>query len=147
MSVLVDTNVLLRLLQPHHPHCVLAEKALASLRRKGENLYVAAQNLVEVWSVITRPVQENGLGFSVQQALADIDNIKRLFVLLPELPLLDEWKRLVVTYRVSGKNAHDARLVAAMTTSGVSDILTLNSQDFARYDQITVIDPRSYPGT
>jgi predicted nucleic acid-binding protein len=32
MATLIDTNVLLRLTQPHHPHCALAERAVATLR-------------------------------------------------------------------------------------------------------------------
>ena len=143
MSVLVDTNILVRLLQPHHPHCTLAEQALAALHAKKENLYLAAQNLVEFWTVVTRPVADNGLGFTTEQAIAEVKALKRFFTLLPEVPLLEEWERLAVAYRVSGRNSHDARLVAAMTVSDVGSILTFNIQDFARYSEIRVIDPRN----
>ena len=77
-------------------------------------LNITAQNLVEFWAAITRPVDENGLGFTTEQATVEMEALKRLFVLLPEVPVLQEWERLVGTYRVSGKNTHDARLVAAM---------------------------------
>ena len=43
--------------------------------------------------------------------------------------------------RVIGKNAHDARLVAAMRVHGVTHLLTFNDQDFARYTGITVLTP------
>jgi predicted nucleic acid-binding protein len=143
MAVLLDTNILLRLLQPHHPHCPAAERALMILRNRNEVLNLTAQNLVESWAAITRPVGENGLGFTTEQASAEVEALKRLFVLLPESPLLEEWARLVVKYRVSGKNTHDARLVAAMTMHGVSSILTFNTQDFVRYGEIEVLDPRT----
>jgi predicted nucleic acid-binding protein len=68
-------------------------------------------------------------------------NFKRLFTLLPEAPLQSEWERLVTTYRVSGKNSHDARLVAAMMVHGIGSVLTFNVQDFTRYASITVLDP------
>ena len=68
--------------------------------------------------------------------------LKRLFTLRPEAPLHSEWERLITTYRVSGKNSHDARLVAAMTIHGTKSILTFNVQDFTRYAGITVLDPR-----
>ena len=103
MAVLLDTNILLRLLQPHHPHCPLAERALVTLRGRGEVLHLAAQNLVEFWAAITRPVDDNGLGYTTEQAIAEVDALKRLFILLPEVPLRQEWERLVVAYRVSGK--------------------------------------------
>jgi hypothetical protein len=38
---------------------------------------------------------ENGLGFTTEQASAEVAVLKRLFVLLPESPLLEEWARLV----------------------------------------------------
>jgi predicted nucleic acid-binding protein len=143
MAVLLDTNILLRLLQPHHPHCVLAERALNTLRGRNEVLNLTAQNLVEFWSAITRPVDENGLGFITEQAIMEINALKRLFVLLPETPLMEEWGRLVAAYRVAGRNTHDARLVAAMMVHGISNILTFNIQDFTRYAEITVFDPRT----
>ncbi len=140
MPVLLDTNILLRLLQPHHRHCALAERALSSLRKRDERLFVTAQNLVEFWCVITRPIDENGLGFTTEQAVAELDKVKQLFGLLPEMPLLHEWERLVSHYRVSGKNAHDVRLVASMIVHGVTNILTFNSRDFIRYSEIVVMD-------
>jgi hypothetical protein len=46
----------------------------------------------------------------------------------------------VAGYQVSGKNAHDARLVAAMLVHGIESILTFNTQDFFRYGEIRVLD-------
>jgi predicted nucleic acid-binding protein len=46
-----------------------------------------------------------------------------------------------VTHGVSGKKAHDARLVAAMTVNGITHILTFNADDFTRYTGITVLHP------
>ena len=141
MAVLLDTNILLRLLQPHHPHNPLAERALAVLRSRNETIYIALQNMVEFWTVVTRPLGENGLGWSVERAAQELDTLKRLFILLPEVPLEDEWERLVSAYRVSGKNTHDAHLVAAMRVHGIGSILTFNAPDFARYGQIVVLEP------
>lgn len=90
-----------------------------------------------------RDLGENGLGFTTKQLTAEVNALKRLFVLLPEAPLLEEWGRLVAAYRVADKNTHDARLVAAMIVHGVSNILTFNIQDFTRYTEITVLDPKT----
>jgi predicted nucleic acid-binding protein len=140
MPVLLDTNILLRLAQPHHPNAPAAARALRALRANNEMLHITQQNIVEFWAVATRPITANGLGFSPEQATAEVDALKRLFVLLPELPLQDAWERLVADYRVSGKNAHDARLVAAMVVHGIESILTFNAQDFLRYGEIRVLD-------
>jgi predicted nucleic acid-binding protein len=141
MAFLIDTNILLRTLQPHHPHCAAAERAVAALRIRDEALHVAAQNLVEFWAVATRPESENGLGMSIQAATRELTALKRLFSLLPEVPIFDEWERLVATYEVSGKNTHDARLVASMRAHGIARILTFNVQDFARYKEIETLHP------
>jgi predicted nucleic acid-binding protein len=143
MAVLLDTNILLRILQPHSAHAHIAERALATLRNRNEELHIATQNLVEFWAVATRPAHENGLGFFVEQAMSQVLGLKRLFILLPEASLQAEWERLVTTFRASGKNSHDARLVAAMVVHGTKNILTFNGQDFSRYAGITVLDPRT----
>jgi predicted nucleic acid-binding protein len=142
MAVLLDTNILLRLLQPHSVHAPIAAQALDALRIRNEVLQITSQNLVEFWAVATRPAMENGLGLTVEEAMGQVLALKRLFTLLPEAPLQSEWERLIATYRVSGKNSHDARLVAAMTIHGTKSILTFNVQDFTRYAGITVLDPR-----
>lgn len=56
-----------------------------------------------------------------------------------------EWRRLVVTYRVSGVQVDDARLVAIMKANGAAHILTLNVKDFTRYasEGIVPIDPNT----
>lgn len=143
MAILLDTNVLLRLAQPQSPLASIAERAVRTLRRKRETLSIATQNLFEFWAVATRPQTGNGLGFTVQQASQEITRLKRFFEVLPEQPLLAEWERLVSAHQVSGKNSHDARLVAAMVVNGVESILTFNVQDFVRYIDIKVLDPRT----
>lgn len=134
---------MLRMLQPHHPHAPVAERALGLCRRRNEPLTIVSQNVVEFWAVVTRPLAENGLGFTIEEAVAELGALKRLFLLLPEVPLQDEWERLVAAYRVSGKKTHDVRLVAAMAAHGIRNILTFNAQDFAPYAGITVLDPHT----
>lgn len=144
MPVLVDTNILVRALQPHHPHCSIAERAIAALRTGNEALHVTVQNLTELWAVATRPAGENGLGLTTEAALKEVIAVKRFFSLLPEtVPLLETWEDLVASYRVAGRNTYDARLVAAMKMHGLNRILTFNVQDFARYAGIEIIDPQA----
>jgi hypothetical protein len=66
--VLVDTNLLVRTLQPHHPPYALADGAIAALRSQNKKLFLMPQNLVELWTVATRPMDVNGLGMSTAAA-------------------------------------------------------------------------------
>jgi predicted nucleic acid-binding protein len=141
VSVLVDTNVLLRQFEPEHAHHRAAVDSTTQLILSGEPVHVTAQNIAEFWAVATRPQAQNGLGFAVAVVVAALEHIERIFALLPDHPAIyDHWKRLVTTYGVIGNQVYDARLVAAMMAHGVSRILTFNAGDFARYG-IEVIHP------
>lgn len=142
MNVLLDTNILGRMVEVSHPQHRVALDASDALGKRGDTLYLVPQVLYEVWVVATRPVAANGFGFTPNQAVAELARLQALFPLLADTPaIFPEWQRLVLTHQVSGKNAHDARLVAAMTVHGVTHILTFNTRDFARYPGITTFDP------
>jgi predicted nucleic acid-binding protein len=144
METLVDTNVLLRLLQPEHPHYEIASLALAGLRRQKSDLCIARQNLVEFWVVATRRVAENGLGMSPLMTAGEIRVLRDLFrVLEGKSGIADDWEEIVSGHLVSGKQAHDAHLVAVMNVHGVRRILTFNGADFKRYGSVEVIAPSS----
>lgn len=71
---------------------------------------------------------------TIEMVMKELAVLKDLFPLLPESnTLFEEWERLVITYGVSGKTTHDARLVAVMKLNGIGKILTFNVQDFTRY--------------
>ena len=142
MSVLVDTNILLRSAQPAHPLSFRATAAVSALLRRNETVFFCPQNIAEFWNVATRPVGVNGLGFSHGEAMSEVQSIERMLVLLPDNPgNYGEWKRLVTEYRVRGTRVYDTRLVAVANTYGVGSILTFNGDDFRRYDGISVLEP------
>jgi len=50
-----------------------------------------------------------------------------MFALLDDTPqIFSAWERIVRQYRVTGKQAHDARLVAATEVHNVTHLLTFN---------------------
>jgi predicted nucleic acid-binding protein len=143
LSYLVDTNLLARSTQPHVPEYAVATQAIAHLGRQGCRLCITAQNLIEFWSVATRPENVNGLGMSQQEALMELRRFEQLFVLLPDVPAIYlEWLQLVVAAGVAGRQVHDARLVAVMRTHAVTHLLTFNGGDFVRYPGIAVVHLR-----
>ena len=144
MSTVVDTNVLLRQLEPEHDHHRAAIAATMHLIESGETLYVAAQSIAEFWSVATRPAAQNGLGFGVASAASAAAEIERTFEVLlsDEAIVYQHWKRLIVERRVTGRRVFDARLVAVMLAHGVARLLTFNGADFAGLG-VMVIDPHA----
>jgi hypothetical protein len=73
---------------------------------------------------------------------AELARLKSMFLLLPETQTIYPiWEALVTEHQVSGKPAHDARLVAAMQTHGLTAILTFDKTGFSRYPGIEVVHP------
>ena len=142
MNYLVDTNILTRLIEPGHAMHQPALDAVKLLVSRGHKLHIVPQNLYEFWVVCTRPTSVNGLGKTAAEAAAELVSLKALFLWLDETPAMyGVWERLVASTPVLGKNAHDARLVAAMTVHGLAHLLTFNTQDFRQYSGMTVVSP------
>jgi predicted nucleic acid-binding protein len=142
VKVLLDSNILLRLAQPVHPHHPLTQGAVTTLHDRGAHLCMVPQTVYEFWVVATRPLAANGLGLTVSDSQAEVARFKRMFPLLPDLgSLFAEWEQIVYCHQVSGRQAHDARLVAAMRTHGLTEILTFNGSDFRRFPGVSVLDP------
>ena len=119
-----------------------ASAAIDGLLDRGHELAVASQNLVKLWSVCTRPADVGGLGLNPAAAAFTLDRIEQEFVRLRGTDgIYPAWRRLVREHGVSGRQVHDARLVASMLVNGITHILTFNGRDFLRYAQIFVIDP------
>jgi predicted nucleic acid-binding protein len=144
MNVLLDTNILGRMTEIGHPQHQLAADAVAVLAGRGDTPCLVPQVLYEFWVVATRPLAVNGLGLTPGQADTELSRFVGLDTLFPDNPAIYlEWRRLVTAHLVIGKNAHDARLVAAMIVQGLTHLLTFNTADFTRFPGITPLSPSS----
>lgn len=144
MIYLVDTNVLLRFLHTADVSYPIVRSAVDELWTNSHELKTTSQNLTEFWNASTRPTDRNGYGLGTSKANQLLQRAENLFPLLPDSPAIYlEWRRLVVQYSVSGVQAHDARLVAAMISHEVTHILTFDTEDFARYkpEGIVAVNP------
>jgi predicted nucleic acid-binding protein len=142
MRVLVDTNILLRSVQPNHPLCAQATRAVSKLIRQKDAVFFCSQNVAEFWNVATRPADQNGLGFSQEEALQEVGSIEKLLTLLPDIPAIySAWKAIVRDHKVQGVKVYDARLVATMNVYAVESLITFNAADFKRYGNIAALLP------
>jgi predicted nucleic acid-binding protein len=141
-SWLLDTNILIRWVQRDDPEAPIVEAALNRLKLSNADLCYTSQNLGEFWNTMTRPANRNGYGLSPEEADLRAKDVEAWFDLLPDsLAVHNEWRRLLMAYRVCGVQVHDARLVAAMHVHGVKRILTFNTKDFARFDTMKAVHP------
>ncbi|MGA3024768.1 MAG: PIN domain-containing protein [Bryobacteraceae bacterium] len=147
MSLLIDTNVLLRLADDRSPEHSIAGTAVEHLLASNTSLFISAQVLVEFWVVATRPDSVNGLGWSTATAAEAIRALRDQFPLLAETPqVLDRWFDLVERCQVVGKQAHDARLAALVLAHGIQQLLTFNTTDFPRGWAVEAAHPGQFVG-
>jgi predicted nucleic acid-binding protein len=147
MHFLLDTGILLRLLDrsdPYHAHIRLA---LKRLRLRGDTPVTSAQNIAEFWNVCTRPASaRGGYGLSIAETERRVRLLERLFPVFTETPAAYPlWRNLVGAHGVQGVQVHDARLVGLMQAHGITHIVTLNGADFARYPGVVALHPTAVP--
>lgn len=139
---LLDTNILLRLLDPSSPEHQLVKQAMYLVAKSEDMAVVVPQSIVELWAVATRPVSVNGLGLSLEKTRFEIDDLLTHYELLRDNEFIfDTWLELVTTHQVIGKQVHDTRIAAAMLTHGLQHLLTINGTDFKRFTEIEVVHP------
>jgi predicted nucleic acid-binding protein len=139
---LLDTNVWLRAVQREAPRHPLAVDALAAILQRGDEIFITAQNLIEFWSVASRPSAANGLGWTVEAVQREIDRLLAQFPFLDETPaIFVHWRALVTRHSVVGRRVHDARLVGVMLAHNISHLLIFNGDDFRQFSEIVTVEP------
>jgi predicted nucleic acid-binding protein len=143
-SYLLDTNVILRTVHRQCDGSEDAKRAVATLTRQGHLLWLTPQVLIEFYSVATRPIDVNGLGWDPEMVEREIAVLQLRYPLLEEGPaVFPLWLDIVRTHRVRGKKAHDARLAAVMQAHAVENLLTFNVEDFAAFPNVKAVHPTS----
>jgi predicted nucleic acid-binding protein len=131
---LLDTGILLRLLDQDDPLHTTVRRSVRLLRDQRVKLFSTFQNVCEFWNVCTRPkTARGGLGLDVPKVEKAVALINRS-VLVDEPAVYPIWQRLMLKYQVRGVAVHDGRLVSVMLLYGIERLLTLNDRDFRRYE-------------
>ena len=134
---LVDTNVLLTATTPSRQFHRNARKLFVEWPRVKRRLCTNPQILREYLVVATRPIENNGLELSLEDALANVDVFGRRMRFLDEKgQVFRRLESLLREVPCSGKQVHDANIVASALAHGVSTIITENSGDFRRWRDV-----------
>jgi predicted nucleic acid-binding protein len=128
--LLVDTNILLEATDDRRPY----HHAAKDLIESHASLVMPAQVVREYLVVATRPVEVNGLGLSLSDALANVREFRQVIRLLPEgKPLLPSLLRLLTAVPCTGTRIHDAHIVSSAMVHRVKTIVSLDTDDFAPF--------------
>lgn len=139
--VVLDSNVLIAALDDSRPGHLAARMIIESDPRA---LAITGQNLREFLSTMTRPRESNGYGLAGERAVADWTEITSTLEFVPETSgsqrLLES---LVSNGRATGKQVHDANLVAVAVDQGASTLITANLRHFERFAELIEIEELS----
>lgn len=137
--LLVDTNILIEATDTRRR---FHADATALIDAVGA-LVFPAQVIREYLVVATRPVNVNGLGMSLHDALENIGEFRKTIRLLAEeRPILPAFLRLLAGAHCAGARIHDAHLVATAIVHHVRTIVSLNPDDLLGFtSEIAVVGP------
>ena len=132
--VMLDTNVLLAATDEGRAEHGDALTVLSDWPVGRTELCLSGQVVREYLAVATRPPSVNGLGLSLPDALGNVRAIRARSTLLAEDgAVADRLVGLLADVGCIGQQVHDANLVATMLVHGVSELVTMNLADFARF--------------
>ena len=142
-----DTNVLLSAVDRRRRLHAQAIHVLNVLPNRGVALYVSGQVVREFLAVCTRPAAANGLGLPPGEAVRNAEAMAERSTVLDEnrnvaVRLLD----IARTVACSGRQLHDANVVATMQEHGLTRLVTGNLRDFRRFRGLDLIDLAMLPG-
>jgi predicted nucleic acid-binding protein len=135
--VVLDTNVLLAATDTGRAEYSKAREALDEWPAGGTALYATGQILREYLSVATRPEERNGLGLSRADSIANAWALRgRLRLLAENDKVTERLFALLDDVESAGKQVHDANIVATMLVHGVDTLVTINVDDFTRFEKL-----------
>jgi predicted nucleic acid-binding protein len=138
--VVLDTNVLLAATDTRRADYRRARVTPDEWPAQGTTLYTSGQILREYLSASTRPAEYNGLGMDPARSIANARAFRERTRLLEETDkVATRLLSLLEAVACSGKQVHDANIVATMLVHGIGTLVTVNVGDFNRFgDLITV---------
>jgi predicted nucleic acid-binding protein len=137
----LDTNVLVYGVSRGAP---LHQRAVEEIRRRyqsKQDLWISRQVLREYLVTLSR-AQTYSNPKPLRELAGDVRYFLRHFLVADELPAVTEkLLELIEETETSGKQIHDANIVATMLVHGVTELLTNNPGDFTRYSGVIRVIP------
>ena len=134
--VMLDTNVLIAATDEGRSEHRDALTVLNDWAAGPTDLCTSGQVLREYLAVATRSPEHNGLGLNRPDALENVRAFRgRTTLLAEDSKVADRLLGLLADVDCRGKQVHDANLVATMLVHGIGTVVTMNLEDFARFER------------
>ena len=133
---MLDTNVLLAATDESRSEHRAALTILNEWTTGDTTLCTSGQILREYLAVATRPAEQNGLGLEPADAVSNVRAIReRTMFLTEDAKVADRLQGLLTDVECGGKQVHDANVIATMLAHGVGTVVTMNVEDFTRFER------------
>ena len=143
MATALDSSVLVAALSAWHARHAEARRAVAALLGGDERPIVPAHALAEAFSVLTR--LPPGYRISPRDAQRLLSGALRGRVRVASERSSAAWALLedAVARDVAGGAVYDLRILRAARSVGATTLLTLDADDFQRFeiDDVTIVEP------
>ena len=137
-KIFLDTNTLIYLKFASLGFHKNTKSIFLNLAEHNNTFYISNQVLREYISSCTR---EKFHRF-YEEVLFDCEELKQTFKVLEDIEKVSiSLLNLCKNYKVSGKQVHDANIVATMESFSIPYILTANVNDFTRFGDLINIIP------
>ncbi|MBN1565666.1 MAG: PIN domain-containing protein [Anaerolineae bacterium] len=140
----VDTNILLRAFNSTFSEHPQVRALFDRMLDQDYELWISRQVIREYLVQMTHP-RTFDPPLSIEQVLNQLATVKSLFRVADDTgDVTAQLEALLLAYPTRGKQIHDANIVATMLACDIDTLLTLNLDDFRRFeDRITILTPTS----
>ena len=138
----VDTNILLRAFNSTFLEHPSVRAVVDRMIDEDCELWISRQVIREYLVQMTHP-RTFDPPLTIEQVLNQLATFESLFHIADDTHTVTvQLLTLLQTYPTRGKQIHDANIVATMGANNVDTLLTLNYDDFKRYEnRITILTP------
>lgn len=138
-KLFIDTNVLVYASIIESPFHQAARQALAVAQSHYGSLWISSQVIREFLVVLTRPQTFSDLPHDV--VLRQVADFCQRFQIADDSAAVRQYLlSLIDALQISGKQIHDANIVATMQAYGIGTLLTHNTKDFQRFTPIISLE-------
>lgn len=140
-GVFIDTNILIYASLSGSPFCRPAHDVIRELEKGNAELFISRQVLREYLASMTRPDMLTKV-ISREAVIKAARQFEEDFTVFNDDPgVTEQLLELAEAVSVSGKQIHDANIVATMLVNDVHELLTHNVSDFKRFSSFIEIIP------
>ena len=134
-GVFIDTNILIYASISGSPFYRPAHDAIQGLEKENAELFISRQVLREYLASMTRPDMLTK-ELSKESVIKAVRHFEEDFTVFNDAPgVTEQLLELAEAVSVSGKQIHDANIVATMLVNDVHELLTHNVSDFKRFSR------------